>query len=50
MGKRGDEFSTLIKVKVMASWMGGGGTLPVYGIVQMCVPNGSIFQRCQVYD
>ena len=22
----------------------------MYGIVRMCVPNGPLFQRCQVYD
>ena len=27
-----------------------GGELPIYGIVWMCVPNGPLFQRCQVYD
>ena len=27
-----------------------GGQLPIYGIVRMCVPNGPLFQRCQVYD
>ena len=39
-------------------WWGGGGgggvsggrVIPIYGIVRMCVPNGSLFQRCQVYD
>ena len=29
---------------------GGGGERPIYGIVWMCVPNGLLFQRCQVYD
>ena len=29
---------------------GGGGELPIYGIVRMCVPNSPLFQRCQVYD
>ena len=24
--------------------------IPIYGIVWMCVPNGPLFQRCQVYD
>ena len=28
----------------------GGGLLPICGIVRMCVPNGPLFQRCQVYD
>ena len=23
---------------------------PIYGIVRMCVPNGPLFQLCQVYD
>ena len=27
---------------------GGGGKLPIYDIVRMCVPNGPLFQRCQV--
>ena len=31
-------------------WGWGGGGLPIYDIVQMCVPNGLLFQRCQVYD
>ena len=33
-------------------WGGGGGgaELPIYSIVLMCVPNGPLFQRCQVYD
>ena len=30
--------------------LGGGGGVPIYGIVRMCVPNGSLFQCCQVYD
>ena len=35
--------------------VGGGGEgeekqLPIYGIVQMCVLNGRLFQRCQVDD
>ena len=29
---------------------GGGGRGPIYGIVWMYVPNGPLFQRCQVYD
>ena len=34
---------------------GGGGSawwkvIAIYGIVRMCVPNGPLFQRCQVYD
>ena len=29
---------------------GGRGSLPIYGIVRMCVPNGPLLQRCQVYD
>ena len=29
---------------------GGGGLLPIYGIVRMCVPNGPHFQRCKVYE
>ena len=31
-------------------WVGGGGGVgfPIYGIVRMCVPNGPLFQRCQV--
>ena len=28
----------------------GVGELPIYGIVWMCVPNGLLFQRCQVND
>ena len=26
------------------------GYLPIYGKVRMCVPNGPLFQCCQVYD
>ena len=31
---------------------GGGGRdqLPIYDIVQICVPNRPLVQRCQVYD
>ena len=29
---------------------GGGVLLPIYGIAQMCMPNGPLFQHCQVYD
>ena len=28
----------------------GGSGVPIYGIVRMCVPNGSLFQCHQVYD
>ena len=31
-------------------WGEGGGGLPIYGIVRMCVPNSPLFQHCQVYD
>ena len=34
-------------VTLKSSGGGGGGG---YGIVQMCVPNSPLFQRCQVYD
>ena len=27
---------------------GGGRGFPIYGIIRMCVPNGLLFQRCQV--
>ena len=40
-------------LKSRRGWGGGGGgcgELPFYGIVRMCVPNGPLFQRCQVYD
>ena len=29
---------------------GQGWLLPIYDIVRICVPNGPLFQRCQVYD
>ena len=29
---------------------GAGRVTSIYGIVRMCVLNGPIFQRCQVYD
>ena len=40
--------------RVGRGWGGGegvgGGYLPIYGIVRMCVPNSPLFRRCQVYD
>ena len=28
---------------------GAGGTLPIFDIVRMCVPNSPLFWYCQVY-
>ena len=45
-----------VSTKPIGEWGGGGGLggvgglLPIYGVVRMCVPNGPLFQRCQVYD
>ena len=51
--------SSLVNARVGGGGGGGGegeggwvgwGYLPIYGIVRMSVPNGPLFQRCQVSD
>ena len=40
------------RFKGLGGGVGEAGAVPsyIYGIVRMCVPNGPLFQRCQVYD
>ena len=44
------EITKFISFLCVSRGEGGGGLLPIYGIVRMCVPNSPLFQRCQVYD